>query len=311
MRQPTHPPRPILSGALLPVLPVLAVLAVAATPSAARAADLVDPSANFQELRQAADLVRQGQPQQAIAKAQLLDQVSGGRCGECQVVLAQAYLAAGDRAQAAAAARSALAQLSDLDKQASTSATLAYSLVDPQDLRGSGLAEAESAVRQAIDLGTDARLQSWGFKTLTWILIRREHYGDAVAQARDYLDDNPGGGLASYAQRVVCLGRALGGVGGPDDGAAPAPGKGLARPQPIFHPAPTYTARARADGLHGQVVVQGVVDTEGCLTQPRVTRGLDATFDQHVLDTVQFWTFRPATLGGRPVPAAYAVTLSY
>ncbi|HEY8022647.1 MAG TPA: hypothetical protein VIH93_16185, partial [Thermoanaerobaculia bacterium] len=71
MRQPTHPPRPIFSCAFL------AVLALVASPSAARAADLVDPSSNFQELRQAAGLVQQGQPQQAIAKAQLLDQISG------------------------------------------------------------------------------------------------------------------------------------------------------------------------------------------------------------------------------------------
>jgi TonB family protein len=300
---------PILSSACSSAC--LLVLASLSAP-AARAADLVDPGANYQELRDAAELVRQGQARQAIDRVQLLDQISGGRCGECQVVLAQAYLAVGDRAQAATAARSALAQLSDLGKQASASATLAYSLVDPQNLPGSDLAGAESAVRQAIDQGTDPQLRSWGFKTLAWILIRREHYGDAVAEARDYLDDNPGGAHAGYAQRVLCAGRALGAIGGPDDGAAPAPPRTVAAPKPVFAPKPTYTARARQDGLHGQVIVQGVVDTEGCLTQPAVVHGLDADFDQHVLDTVQLWTFQPATrASGEPVPAAYSAKLSY
>src|SRR4051794_10503107 len=122
-----------------PIIPGLGLfLAAMASVLPARAADLVDTAANYQELRQAAALIPQN-PQQAIARAQLLDQVSGGRCGECQVVLAQAYLAAGDRAQAAAAAESALGLLSDLGRQASANATLAYALVDPQDTRGNNL----------------------------------------------------------------------------------------------------------------------------------------------------------------------------
>ncbi len=280
------------------------------TVGAARAADVVDPGANYPELRAAMSLLQHGQAQDAIAKVQLLDQISGSRCGECQVVLAQAYLAVGDRASSAAAARSAIAQLSDLNGQASANASLAYALVDPQDTRGANLPDAESAVRQSIDQGSDPNLQSWGFKTLTWILVRREHYGDAVAEARDYLENHPSGSQAAYAHRVLCVGRALGDIGG-SDVAAPVQAKDIVAPKPIFHPLPTYTARAKADGLHGALVVQGVVDTEGCLTQPRVTKGLDALFDQHVLDGVQFWTFQPATRNGQPVSFAYATTLTY
>ncbi len=275
------------------------------------AADLVDPGANYQDLRQAAALI-QKDPQQAIAKVQLLDQVSGSRCGECQVVLAQAYLAAGDRAHAADAARSAIAQLADLSQQATANAALAYALADPQDARGTNLPDAESAVRQAIEQGTDPKLQSWGFHTLTWILLRREHYGDLVAEARDYLENNPSGAQAAYAKRMVCAGRALGDIAGPDAVVTPARPQGLVAPKPFFHPNPGYTARAQADGLHGRVVIQGTVDTEGCLVDPRVARGLDGgDFDQHVLDIVQLWTFQPATRNGRPVPAAYSATLNY
>jgi len=43
------------------------------------AADLVDPGANYQELKQAAALVQRGRPQEAIDKVKLLDQISGGR----------------------------------------------------------------------------------------------------------------------------------------------------------------------------------------------------------------------------------------
>lgn len=282
-----------------PIIPgILLTLAALAGGLPLGAADLVNPAANYEDLRQAAALVQHGQPQQAITQIQLLDQVSGSRCGECQVILAQAYLAIGDRAQAAAAAQRALAQVSDLGKAASANAALAYALVDPQDTKGASLPDAESAVRQAIDQGSDPNLQSWGFKTLTWILLRREHYGDAVAEARDYLENHPGGSQAEYARRVLCVGRSLGDIAGPDAGAAAVRGKDVGQPKVVFHPVPTYTARAQADGLHGQVVVQAVVDTEGCMTQPRVLRGLDATFDQHVLDMVQFWTFRPALRGG-------------
>jgi protein TonB len=110
---------------------------------------------------------------------------------------------------------------------------------------------------------------------------------------------------------VLCVGRSLGDIEGPDAGGAAAQGRDVGQPRPIFHPTPTYTARAQADGLHGAVVVQAIVDTEGCVTQPRVVKGLDAIFDQHVLDMIQFWTFRPASRGGRPVPASYTATLKY
>jgi len=287
-----------------------AALLAAAVP--AFAADLVDPGANYQELKQAAALVQRGRPQEAIDKVKLLDQISGGRCGECQVVLAQAYLAAGDRAQAAGAARSAIAQLADMSQQATANAALAYALADPQDARGAGLPDVDAAVRQAIEQGTYPKLQSWGFRTLTWILLRREHYGDLVAEARDYLDGNPSGPQAAYAKRMVCTGRALGDIAGPDAVVTPVRAQGVRAPRPVFHPNPGYTADAQANGLHGRVVVSGVVDTEGCLVDPRVARGLDGgAFDQHVLDVFQLWTFQPATRNGRPVPADYSATLTY
>ena len=72
---------------------------------------------------------------------------------------------------------------------------------------------------------------------------------------------------------------------------------------------PSYTPEAMRAKIEGSVEVEGVVGTDGKLTDLRVVKSLDAVhgLDANALAAAAAWTFTPAQLSGRPVP--YRVTI--
>ena len=60
---------------------------------------------------------------------------------------------------------------------------------------------------------------------------------------------------------------------------------------------------------HTTFAVEAFIDEEGCLVSPHVKRSISPAADRNILDTIQQWTFRPATRDGRPVKVHYNVTL--
>jgi protein TonB len=73
-------------------------------------------------------------------------------------------------------------------------------------------------------------------------------------------------------------------------------------PVPSRRTAPSYPARARRDGVEGEVRLSLLIDAGGRVTQARV---LDArppgVFDDAALAAVRSWQFQPARYKGRPV----------
>jgi protein TonB len=70
-------------------------------------------------------------------------------------------------------------------------------------------------------------------------------------------------------------------------------------PIPLSRTMPAYPEEARRQGIEAVVVVKFTVTEEGAVDGPSVLRG-HPLFDAPVLDAVRSWTFRPATLEGRP-----------
>jgi TonB family protein len=88
-------------------------------------------------------------------------------------------------------------------------------------------------------------------------------------------------------------------------------GGAVTQPEPITQSAPVYTEEARKAGVQGVVIVEAIVDERGVVTNPRVLKGLPMGLDRKAIEAVQAWTFKPATLEGKPVPVYYMLTVEF
>jgi TonB family protein len=86
---------------------------------------------------------------------------------------------------------------------------------------------------------------------------------------------------------------------------------GVTRPEVVQRIQPRYPpelGRPRAEGI---VIVDVVIDEQGCVTGAHLARSTDTSFDQATLDAIQRWVFRPAIYQGRPVKVSYTLTTSF
>lgn len=67
---------------------------------------------------------------------------------------------------------------------------------------------------------------------------------------------------------------------------------------PLVFPDPTIFPWQLSNGLHGDVIVEVTIDTQGNVTDTRVLQSLRTDIDEKVVATLQGWRFRPATVDG-------------
>jgi tetratricopeptide (TPR) repeat protein len=284
---------------------------LATVPAVAK--DATAPPGYDEELRQVWDLLDHKQYPAAITALERLDQLAGEQCGDCLLYLAGAHAGLGHRAEAARAARRAIPLVSDPERLAYAYSSLGFALAD-KDAGPNQLAEAEAAVRKTLELDGEARFQSWGLHTLGWILFHRQHYDDLVAVGREYLESHPEGPDEALARSLICVGRNLGNIPGPDPEAAKAERVGqsaVTPPQPLYRPSPGYTDGAWEARIEGTLIAQAIIDTEGCVVNSKILRSLDPELDQRVLDTLRYWVFRPSSLEGRPVKVFSSLAVNF
>jgi len=104
----------------------------------------------------------------------------------------------------------------------------------------------------------------------------------------------------------------VGDAGPADIAPTPVPIAGM-RLEYATAPSPPYPRNALRAGLQGTVMLRVLVDVDGHPLEVEVERGsghreLDAAARKHVL---RHWTFRPATVDGRPVQAVGIVPIAY
>ena len=84
------------------------------------------------------------------------------------------------------------------------------------------------------------------------------------------------------------------------------------RPQALNVTPPAYPESAKADGVEGVAILQTIIDEEGKVANAVIQGSTgDAELDQAALDAVSTWTFRPATLKGKPVAVNYTLTIHF
>lgn len=61
---------------------------------------------------------------------------------------------------------------------------------------------------------------------------------------------------------------------------------------------------------NGTVILQVVVDEDGCVRDPKIVQGVNRYQDSGALEAVRQWVFLPATLEGKPVTVSYVLTIN-
>lgn len=74
---------------------------------------------------------------------------------------------------------------------------------------------------------------------------------------------------------------------------------------------PIYPYQAKRDERRAEVIVEFVVDENGRVVSPRVTRSTDTMFDAATLQAVSKWRFDPGTRNGRVVRFRMAVPVVF
>lgn len=122
--------------------------------------------------------------------------------------------------------------------------------------------------------------------------------------------------LASFAG-VLALTAVLGILAFPMAGTAwasqPIRIEGDVQPPQVLHKAPPeYPESARKEKLEGTTVVKAVINEQGKVQDPAVeTSSGHESLDEAAVDAVSTWTFKPATLKGKPVPVFYSITIRF
>ena len=133
----------------------------------------------------------------------------------------------------------------------------------------------------------------------------------AIDSTRRFLNENHPPAERNAARQVLCLSRAYFAEDQPGlEENALRVGGTTQRPELIGEPVRRYPPEARKAGIQGTVIVEVIVDPEGCVRHPRVLKGVPS-LDGAGLAAVRSWTFQPATRDGKVVAVYYVLSVSF
>lgn len=308
---------------ILVCLPVFVASPLAGAAAPPPAAPPADPAVT-ETLRKAFDLLEQRRFDQAADSFQQAEKLAGGSCGLCLLGLSKAYTGLRKPEKAADAAREAagLLQTPDLISQAWNQLGFALMSRTKPDLAG-----AEEAFRKAVAAGAGGQGANVARYNLADVLWRQKKYAESESAAREALAAEPTGPASLNARIVLCQARTDGAPVDPPEeevyAEAACPKEGLrifeqkirslaveevSPPEKLFGRPPEY---ARGVTKQGAVIVEAIIDEEGCIQKLRVCKSVHPALDLATLDAVRRWVFRPAELNGTPVKVYYTLTVNF
>lgn len=301
-----------------------AVSTTSATSAASAAPTKAQPSA-VDTYKEGLSLLEKSRFKDAVEVLRRADELAEGKCGPCQLGLARAFTGLSQPEKAAGAARKAVAELQspDLLSQAWNHLGLALASQRKPDLAG-----AEEALRRAVEIG--GQIVNVSRYNLADVLWRQKEFAESEKLAREVPTAEPFGPVSRNARIVLCQARA--------DGAPPIPpevlyeetacslekmrpaesvdrdraaGKEVLPPVKLFGHPPSYDEQARADHVEGVVVVESIIDKEGCIQKLRLCKSVHPSLDSAAMSAVRRWVFQPATLENDPVKVYYTLTVNF
>jgi TonB family protein len=312
-----------------PWLLVLSILLLPAAPAASSqqpAEGKAAPAALPQALAEAERLLENRDYPAAVDAFNRASELAGGPCGGCMLGLSRAFLGWGHNDSAVEVMRQATRVLSDPLQQARAFNQLGVLLTALRPQADKDLAEAEEAFAQAIRIGGgDERAAALANLAVT--RFKRARYPEAAEAARQSIREG-NVAAAKLARVALCSARRAGSLPAAGETAAspanvlpPSPGAGpdlprrvegeVSKPVKIYSPSPRYSAEARRAKLEGRVIVEAVIDEEGCVIRENLLVRLDPGLDRNALDAVRQWVFEPALLALKPVKVYYTLTVNF
>ncbi len=88
-------------------------------------------------------------------------------------------------------------------------------------------------------------------------------------------------------------------------------GGDVQRPVKVHAPQPNYPEIARRTRTQGVVIVEAIIDKRGDVTNVRILKGLPMGLSEAAVKAVKAWSFKPATLNGKPVEVYYSLTINF
>ena len=99
-------------------------------------------------------------------------------------------------------------------------------------------------------------------------------------------------------------------MGVPLDPAESSPVRADGADGKVTRPTILYQVPPRFVGSRGRVVVEAVIDEDGCVRQSRVLQSAGRDLDTEAMQSIQQWVFLPAMRDGRPVKVYYVLTVN-
>jgi TonB family protein len=300
---------------IFPLATCLCALAATGFGSPCQAADIADGVADDVRtiLVQAEQLVDNGEYERAAREFERADERAEGPCGECLLGVARAYIGMGDHKAALQITRMALPLVSSSPRLSAR----AYHQIGAALARGGGkndLGPAAAALRKAVEL--DPSRIPWVRPDLAQVLLREGRTAEAVALARQSLSDHPRGPAAAAMRFLLCRVKAEPPIGQTTENTQMA--QIAAASERVFHPGSDaveppveLSSPVPEQATTGTVLVQAVIDREGCVRDAKVVYSVQDDLDRAAVDAVRKWTFQPATRQGRPVTADTTLTVSF
>ncbi|HUF22541.1 MAG TPA: energy transducer TonB [Vicinamibacterales bacterium] len=87
-------------------------------------------------------------------------------------------------------------------------------------------------------------------------------------------------------------------------------GGDVRQPMKLIDVKPVYPPIALSARVQGMVIVEGVIDTQGNVSEARVLRGVPL-LNEAALDAVRQWQYTPTLLNGVPVPVIMTMTVTF
>jgi Gram-negative bacterial TonB protein C-terminal len=147
--------------------------------------------------------------------------------------------------------------------------------------------------------------------------IPRDIVSDALARIRQLLRQAPPDESSSLLRPLLCNLRLLADDRATDGepvleyrGPASVTGS-LVGPRGVFIPSPLLTEAARKAHMNGSMIVEVIVDSEGCVASAKILKPLPYGMVDQAMATLPWHGYEPARLDGKAIAMKYVLTFGY
>lgn len=266
-----------------------------------------------ESLNRSFQLIGDGKFKEARAELERSQTLAAGPCGECLLGMSHVYASQKDWRRTKEAVKQALPLLPTPGLKAR-----AYDQLGTAAYLSKDFDEAEDGFRRAVSSGG-----AWGTLArynLAQVLLTRQRWAEAAETARSYIKDAGPTGMAFDPAHIVLCQARMNLPEGPTPPYRPSSETGasiervggeVTRPEILFQTRPVYPEKARKVRKSGSVIVEAIIDQEGCVTNVRPLKELPDGLTESAENAVKSWVFKPATLAGAPVKVYYVLTVNF